>query len=67
MSLTDVYCAELVAITYQRMGLLAAAHELVRPAGRFWSGDRLQLVGAELGPEIHVTDVPPVDDNWRDG
>ena len=68
VSLTDVYCAELVAVTYERMGLLGAD----RPPnwydpGTFWSGDRLALVGAELGHEIHVTDVPPVDDSWRDG
>lgn len=67
-SLTDVYCAELVAITYQRMGLLGSD----RPPnwydpGRFWSGDRLALVGAELGHEIHVTDVPPAREEWRDG
>jgi hypothetical protein len=24
--------------------------------GKFWSGDPLELVGAELGPEISVTD-----------
>ncbi len=58
--LEDLYCAELVAVTYERMGLL----EPRRPAnwydpGRFWSGDRLPLVGATLGPEIAVTDVPP--------
>ena len=52
-----VYCAELLAITYTRMGLLDAA----TPAnwfdpGRFWSGDRLSLIGgASLGPEISVT------------
>ena len=52
-----VYCAELLAITYTRMGLLDAA----TPAnwfdpGRFWSGDRLDLTGgAALGPEIAVT------------
>lgn len=67
VSFTDVYCAELVAITYERMGLLGDE----RPPnwydpGRFWSGDRLRLVGAELGPEVHVVDVPPVDDRWRD-
>ena len=44
-SLETIYCAELVATTYQAMGLLPAA----RPAswydpGRFWSGDRLELV-----------------------
>lgn len=43
-SLETVYCAELVATTYQHMGLLARD----RPAGwfdpgRFWSGDRLGL------------------------
>ena len=44
-SLETVYCAELVATTYQHMGLLPAK----RPAswydpGRFWSGDRIALV-----------------------
>ncbi len=68
VSLTDVYCAELVAVTYERMGLLGAD----RPPnwydpGTFWSGDQLQLVGAELGHEIHVTDVPAVEDHWRAG
>ena len=52
-----VYCAELLAITYTRMGLLDAR----TPAnwfdpGRFWSGDRLELAGgASLGSEIPVT------------
>jgi len=51
-----VYCAELLAITYTRMGLLDAR----TPAnwfdpGRFWSGDRLDLTGGALGPEIAVT------------
>jgi hypothetical protein len=40
-----IYCAELVATTYQHMGLLPAR----RPPGwydpgRFWSGDRIELV-----------------------
>jgi hypothetical protein len=44
-SLETIYCAELVATTYQHMGLLPSD----RPAswydpGRFWSGDRLELV-----------------------
>jgi hypothetical protein len=44
-SLETVYCAELVATTYQHMGLLPKR----RPAswydpGRFWSGDRIELV-----------------------
>ncbi len=39
-----IYCAELVATTYQAMGLLPKR----RPAswydpGRFWSGDRITL------------------------
>jgi hypothetical protein len=53
------YCAELVASTYQAMGLLGDD----RPAnyydpGRFWSGDHLELLGgAKLGEEIRV-EVP---------
>ena len=63
--LTDLYCAELVAVTYERMGLLGEE----RPPnwydpGRFWSGDRLELVGAGLGPEVEVVDVPEPDDAW---
>ncbi|HSD80178.1 MAG TPA: hypothetical protein VLB47_05935 [Solirubrobacteraceae bacterium] len=43
--LETIYCAELVATTYQHMGLLPRR----RPAswydpGRFWSGDRIALV-----------------------
>jgi hypothetical protein len=56
-----IYCAELLAITYSRMGLLDAVHpsNWFDP-GRFWSGDRLELRnGASLGPEIAVT-VDPV-------
>lgn len=52
-----VYCAELLAITYTRMGLLdgAAPPNWFDP-GRFWSGDRLALTGdATLGPEVAVT------------
>jgi hypothetical protein len=51
-----VYCAELVATTYQAMGLLPEK----RPAswydpGRFWSGDRIELVEPfELGEEIAI-------------
>ncbi len=58
----QLFCAEVVALTYQRMGLLGDE----RPSnwydpGKFWSGDRLQLVGAELGPEIEVVDIPEPD------
>ena len=55
-SLETVYCAELVATTYQHMGLLPRR----RPAswydpGRFWSGDRIKLAPPfALGGEIPV-------------
>jgi hypothetical protein len=57
--LETAYCAELIAITYQAMGLLPGGQ---RPswydAGRFWSGDRLSLsAGFRLGNEIAV-DIP---------
>ena len=46
VSLEDIYCAELVALTYQRMGLLDDRRPLNwYDPGRFWSGDRLQLAG----------------------
>ncbi|MBC7638166.1 MAG: hypothetical protein H7231_00130, partial [Rhodoferax sp.] len=57
----STYCAEVVASTYQAMGLLAGD----RPTnwydpGSFWSGDELELVGdATLGTEVEVT-VPAV-------
>jgi hypothetical protein len=56
-SVEAVYCAELVATTYQRMGLLPGE----RPAswydpGRFWSGDRIELVPPfRLGDEVAVS------------
>jgi hypothetical protein len=52
----STYCAEVVAGTYQAMGLLSAE----RPTnwydpGSFWSGDELELTGdARLGDEIQV-------------
>jgi hypothetical protein len=55
-SLETIYCAELVASAYEAMGLLPPN----RPVnwfdpGRFWSGDRLELVGDfALGREIAV-------------
>ncbi len=55
-SLETVYCAELVATTYQHMGLLPARH----PAswydpGKFWSGDDIELVAPfSLGGEVAV-------------
>jgi hypothetical protein len=57
------YCAEVVAATYQAMGLLAGD----RPAnfydpGSFWSGDDLVLTsGASLGAEISVAGPEPTE------
>ena len=50
------YCAEIVAVTYEAMGLLTPGR---RPSwydpGRFWSGDDLRLsAGARLGRELAV-------------
>ncbi|MET8874320.1 hypothetical protein [Nocardia sp. NPDC004604] len=52
----NAYCAEVVAATYQEMGLLSRHHSPNwYDPGRFWSGDRLQLNGGyELGGEIPV-------------
>ncbi len=55
-SLETAYCAEIVAVTYQAMGLLPGGR---RPdwydAGRFWSGDDLRLCGeARLSGEVAV-------------
>jgi hypothetical protein len=60
MNLETAFCAEIVASTYQAMGLLPPDR---RPnwydPGRFWSGDDLDLLlGARLGGEISVV-VPP--------
>ncbi|MEU0154472.1 hypothetical protein [Micromonospora fulviviridis] len=59
-ALETAYCAEVVAVTYEAMGLLPAGR---RPnwydPGRFWSGDDLALAGgAQLGAEIEVR-IPP--------
>jgi hypothetical protein len=55
-SLETIYCAELVATTYQHMGLLPGG----RPPswydpGRFWSGDHIELVPPfKLADEVAV-------------
>ncbi len=51
------YCAQLLAATYQAMGLLSGRHRTNwYDAGRFWSGDDLRLAGGyRLGGEIAVT------------
>jgi hypothetical protein len=56
----SAYCAEVVALTYEAMGLLPAGRQ---PSwydpGRFWSGDELVLTdGYALGGEISV-ELPP--------
>ncbi len=61
--LETAYCAEVVALTYEEMGLLRQRR---RPnwydPGRFWSGDDLDLaVGFRLGGEIEVA-LPPAPD-----
>ena len=55
-SLESVYCAELVAATYQHMGLLPERrHASGYDPGRFWSGDRIELVPPfALGGEVDV-------------
>ncbi len=54
-ALETAYCAEIVAVTYQAMGLLPARRPNWYDAGRFWSGDDLRLsAGARLGGEIAV-------------
>ena len=66
-TLETAYCAEVVAVTYEEMGLLAITFRRMglldpkRPAnwydpGKFWSGGGLDLQGdATLGDEIAVS------------
>lgn len=58
--LETAYCAEVVALTYQMMGLLPARRSpSYYDPGRFWSGDELELApGYRLGGEVPI-DVPP--------
>jgi hypothetical protein len=59
-ALETAYCAQVLATTYQSMGLLDGRHRTNwYDAGRFWSGDELELAhGYQLGGEIAVTDLP---------
>jgi hypothetical protein len=61
--LETAYCAEVLAVTYQAMGLLPGRRDPSWfDAGRFWSGDNLDLcAGYRLGGEIgvHVTAGEP--------
>ena len=54
--LETAYCAQIVAVTYQAMGLLPGRRQPNwYDAGRFWSGDDLRLsAGSRLGGEIAV-------------
>jgi hypothetical protein len=53
--LSTAYCAEIVALTYQAMGLLPNRRPGWYDPGRFWSGDTLRLSeGYHLGGEIAV-------------
>jgi hypothetical protein len=51
-----IYCAELVAVTMQHMGLLGDKRPMSwYDPGKFWSGDRIDMVEPfELGEEIRV-------------
>ncbi len=58
--LETAYCAEVMAVTYEAMGLLPKGK---RPSwydpGKFWSGDTLHLLeGAQLGREVAL-EIPP--------
>ncbi len=57
--LESAYCAEVVAVTYEAMGLLPGGRRSNwYDPGRFWSGDELDLSdGSRLGREIAV-DIP---------
>jgi len=59
--LETAYCAEVVALTYQMMGLLPGQRTPnYYDPGRFWSGDELELApGFRLGGEIPITIPPP--------
>ncbi|MGW4245215.1 hypothetical protein [Nocardia sp. NPDC004722] len=53
--LESAYCAEIVAMTYQSMGLLPHKRPNRYDPGSFWSGDNLRLPdGYHLGGEIEI-------------
>ncbi|NGY60992.1 hypothetical protein G7043_18835 [Lentzea sp. NEAU-D13] len=54
-SLESAFCAEIVAVTYEEMGLLPKRRPNWYDPGRFWSGDDLDLLdGAKLRKEIEI-------------
>jgi hypothetical protein len=66
--LETAYCAEVLAVTYQAMGLLPGGRQTGRyDPGSFWSGDHLGLADAfRLGGEIPVH-LPAVDTGTPSG
>ena len=54
-TLESAFCAEIVAVTYEEMGLLPQRRPNWYDPGKFWSGDDLELLGgAKLDPEIEI-------------
>ena len=54
-TLESAFCAEIVAVTYEEMGLLPKRRPNWYDPGKFWSGDDLELLGgAKLGEEIEI-------------
>lgn len=55
-TLEVAFCAEVVAVTYEAMGLLPTGRRINwYDPGRFWSGDELDLsLGYRLGDEVAV-------------
>ncbi|MEU3643901.1 hypothetical protein AB0E59_11030 [Lentzea sp. NPDC034063] len=54
-TIESAFCAEIVAVTYEEMGLLPQRRPNWYDPGRFWSGDDLDLLGgAKLGREIEI-------------
>jgi hypothetical protein len=54
-TIESAFCAEIVAVTYEEMGLLPKRRPNWYDPGRFWSGDDLDLLdGAKLGREIEI-------------
>src|SRR5215470_8970313 len=66
--LETAYCAQVLAVTYQAMGLLPSGRQPGRyDPGSFWSGDHLGLSnGYRLGGEIGVQ-LPPGDTGMPSG
>ncbi|SFQ96406.1 hypothetical protein SAMN04488564_101264 [Lentzea waywayandensis] len=54
-TIESAFCAEIVAVTYEEMGLLSKRRPNWYDPGKFWSGDDLDLLnGAKLGREIEI-------------